>query len=169
MCKEVSRDALINRLVNNYSNYLLRICYVYLRDMMQAQDAVQDTFLKAIQSPKTFHLSSEGAERAWLTRIASNTCKDYIRSAWHRHISGNINGIDMDMLAQHDTHHEEILPVVMSLPLKQREVVLAYYYEGLNMSEISKQLSISKSAVHYRMEKAKKALRQSLNGGEIDE
>lgn len=69
-------------LVEQYQTSLRRICYVILRDTDQAQDAVQETFLKAYQSWDRFR--NECDAKTWLMRIAINTCRDYHRSAWFR-------------------------------------------------------------------------------------
>ena len=72
----------IRRLMESYGTAMLRMCYLSLQDVMLAEDAVQDSFLKAYQKWDTFR--GECSEKTWLMRIAINTCRDYRRRAWFR-------------------------------------------------------------------------------------
>ena len=67
-----SRDQVLVQMVNQYQGMLLRMCYVYLRDMEQAKDATQETFLKAYKSLASFR--GDCSEKSWLIRIAINIC-----------------------------------------------------------------------------------------------
>lgn len=59
------------------SQSILRLCYLYLKNESLAQDAAQDTFVKAYRSLGSFKESS--SINTWLTSIAINTCKSIIR------------------------------------------------------------------------------------------
>lgn len=87
------RDQVLVQLVNQYQGLLLRMCYIYLRDMEQAKDATQDTFLKAYRSLDSFR--GECSEKTWLIQIAMNTCRDMQRSAWFRHHDRRITPEDL--------------------------------------------------------------------------
>ena len=69
-----------------------RICFgraaVYLRDRDMAQDAVQETFLKAYKALGSFR--SESTEKTWLYSIALNVCRDMRRSAWFRYVDRRV-------------------------------------------------------------------------------
>ena len=61
----------LERLINEYGDSLLRMCYLHLKDYHLAEDAVQETFIKAMRSYDSFgHRSSE---KTWIMRIAINT------------------------------------------------------------------------------------------------
>ena len=66
-------EPFLERLMNTYGDELLRMCFLYLKDYQLAEDAVQDTFLKAMKSYQFFQHQS--SEKTWLTRIAINCCK----------------------------------------------------------------------------------------------
>ena len=80
------REEKISSLVRLYEKDLLRTCCVYLRDRDMAQDAVQETFLKAYKALDSFR--SESTEKTWLYSIALNVCRDMRRSAWFRYVTG---------------------------------------------------------------------------------
>ena len=66
------------RLLDDWGDRLLRLCTLYLKDVHLAEDAVQETLLRAWRKADTFH--GEGSETTWITRIAINVCKSYLRS-----------------------------------------------------------------------------------------
>ena len=68
----------LERLVLQYQQPLLRTCFLYLRDRALAEDAVQETFLKAYRSLASFR--GECSEKTWLMKIAINTCCDLRRA-----------------------------------------------------------------------------------------
>ena len=80
---EISREEAFTRMVTQYQGAIRRMCCLYLCDSAAAEDAVQETFLKAYRRMDAFR--GESAERTWLMSIAINTCKDMNRSAWLRH------------------------------------------------------------------------------------
>ena len=67
------------RLVDTYSDMILRLCYTYLKNTQDAEDICQDVFLKLLTGNQTF--SSAEHEKAWVLRTASNACKDLLKSA----------------------------------------------------------------------------------------
>lgn len=75
----------LTRMIEQYSSSLLNMCYIYLRDRELAEDALQETFLKAYRTRSSFRGDSH--EKTWLTRIAINTCRDMRRSAWFTHVN----------------------------------------------------------------------------------
>ncbi len=152
------------RLVQTYQTPLRRLCCVMLKDAQQADDAVQETFIKAYRSLNAFRQDS--SEKTWLTRIAVNTCRDIMRSRWFVHIDRSVDIADLpEEYAESDPEETELFEAVLSLPLKQREVVLMYYYQNLTMQETAEALHITVSNVSRRLENARKALRKQLEGG----
>ena len=161
-------EIILERMIWENQVSLKRLCYLYLHDEAMAEDAVQETFLKAFRSLGDFR--GEANEKTYLTRIAINTCKDMLRSGWFRHIDRRIT---VDMLPSQekikDPAHRDVAVVVMNLPRKLREVILLYYYRGLNTLEIAETLNISQPAVTGRLKRAREKLKGILKGGDIDE
>ena len=156
------------RLVNQCQASLLRTCYMYLRDEEQAEDAVQETFLKAYRNIDAFR--GESAEKTWLMKIAINTCRDMRRTGWFQHMDRRMTP---EMLPEASVPFEEIeeglIVEVMNLPLRLREVVLLYYYQNMDTNEIAQTLGIARSSVSGRLQRARKKLREILEGTDSDE
>ena len=150
-------------LMERYEKDLLRMCCVYLRDKAMAEDAVQESFIKAYKALDTFR--GESSEKTWLYRIAMNVCRDMRRTAWYRYVDRRI---DFDRLPMAVSEPQEtsiaLMSEVMRLPRKYLEAVWLYYYEDMNLQETGEMLGVSPSAVSRRLEKAKNMLRSVLKG-----
>lgn len=152
----------IGQMIQAYEKDLLRLCCMYLKDRTMAEDAVQETFVKAYRNLKNFR--GESNEKTWLVRIAINVCKDMQRTAWFQNLGRMVN-LDDVKLPQETEVRSEVVEQIMSLPKKLKEVVLLFYYENMNQSEIAEALGVSVTTVHRRLNKAREALRLLLQGG----
>ena len=158
-----SDEERLTRLMQTYGSAVMRVCYLYLKDHSLAQDAAQTTFVKAWQHFST--LKDSLHEKAWLMRIAVNTCKTMLRSAEYRHYA---HSPDMDELPEpstEDVHGDEtVLSAVLALPEKYREVVTLHYYQGLSSQETARILHVPQATVLTRLHRARKLLESELKG-----
>ena len=158
----------LERLVLRYQQPLLRTCFLYLRDRALAEDAVQETFLKAYRSLASFR--GECSEKTWLMKIAMNTCCDLRRAHRLRRIDPRRIPDLLPQTAEPFTQAEEALVTqVMQLPRKLREVTLLYYYQNMTVTEIAASLGISQSSVSGRLKRARNKLRTLLEGRDLCE
>ena len=167
MAPDSQPESTPERLIEEDQVPLKRLCYLYLHDQSMAEDAVQETFLKAYRALKDFR--GEASEKTYLTRIAINTCRDMLRTGWFRHVDRRVSPEDLPSRQETDPYHREVAAAVMNLPRKLREVILLYYYRGLTMEEIAETLEISQPAVSGRMKRAREKLKTELKGDGIDE
>ena len=82
------REAALTGLVERHRTALVRMCCLCLGDASLAEDAAQETFLKAYRALDSFR--GECDEKTWLMRIAINTCRDMRRSRWTRHVDRRV-------------------------------------------------------------------------------
>ena len=162
-------DDPIRRLMESYGDAMLRMCYLSLHDVMLAEDAVQDSFLKAYQKWHTFR--GECSEKTWLMRIAVNTCRDYRRRAWMR---WNDRRVDVEQLilpggTPVDSADDTVIRAVMALPPREKEAVLLRYYQQMKLGEIAQALGIPEGTVTSRLNRARVRLRRQLEGWYFDE
>ena len=157
----------INRLIRDYERDLLRLCCVYLKDVTMAEDAVQETFIKAYRGLRGFR--GESGERTWLYRIAINVCKDMRRSGWFRFVSREVDLDTLQIPSGEEQPSSGLAEEIMRLPRKYREVILLYYYEDMTLAEIAKATGVSAMTVKRRIDKARGLLKSLLEGGESDE
>ncbi len=159
-CRSAEEE--ITNLIETYQLTLLRLCYAYLHDQALAEDAVQETFLKAYRKLNQFHGDSN--IKTWLSAIAINCCRDISRGNWFRHIDRSIS-VDHLPVRSEETipEYDSVTIEVMRLPIRLREVVLLYYFQDMNTNEIAETLRISQQAVSNRLQRARAKLREALS------
>lgn len=159
--KPPTADAWLEQAMAQWEVPLLRTCYLLLRDAALAEDAVQETFLKAWRAKGDFR--REASEKTWLMRIAVNTCRDMQRGAWFRRIDRRVDMADLPEPSADFAEPDDTLTcAILSLPDALRRVVTLRYYQGLTVQEVADVLRIHRRTVHYRLEKAERALRDVL-------
>ena len=156
--------------MDTYQDAVLRTCYMMLSDRAQAEDALQDTFLKAWRSMDAFEARNGASEKTWILKIAINTCKNYRRSAWFRRVDKTkiIEELPAALTGVTEESRDMFL-TVMTLEEKLKQVVFLYYYHELTYKEIGEMLSITAPAVKKRLDKAIKILKSQLEGRDWDE
>ena len=106
----------LEELVARYENTLLRTALAILGDVPEAEDAVQDTFLRYLEKRPVFR--DEGHERAWLLKVTANGCKSRLR-AQKRHPTLEL----LDVYPAPDEDSRGVVEAVLALPPKQRAAV----------------------------------------------
>lgn len=161
-----ARETLDDLMVQHGSR-LLRLCALNLQDASLAQDAVQDTFLKAFRQ---FHRFRGDADPlTWLTAIAINVCRDYRRTAWFRHVDRHVEVDALPRGADFAFPDNTVIRAVTALPPRYREVILLRYYQDMKQKEVAAALGISERAVRQRLQKANNILREQLKEWYEDE
>lgn len=162
-----SREAVFEQLVAQYQTALKRMCCLYLRDQTLAEDAVQETFIKAWRGMERFR--GDCSEKTWLMQIAVNTCRDMNRSGWLRFMERRFTPEDLpEPIAPTEEKEEELVNAILRLPLRLREVTLLYYYQGMTTQEAAQALGIRQSSVSGRLKRAREKLRIYLEERETD-
>lgn len=165
-----AREERLRGWIAQYGEAILKTCFFWLADHGRAEDAMQDTFLKAWKHMEAYEKQQVQSDKAWLLRIAVNTCRDYRRSAWLRHtdFSRALEQLPPDLLAV-EPDDRTLTLLIGNLPDKYRQVILLYYYHKLSLPETAQVLSLPVSTVHHRLKRAEALLRQEWTGGDSDE
>lgn len=145
------------RLVDAYTPLIMRLGYTYLDSREDAEDICQETLMKLVRSSSSF--KDEKHERAWIVRVAINTCKDRLKSAARRR---NV-GLDavQDTAAPSDGPGS-VLEAVQTLPERYREAIYLHYYEGYKIAEIACLTGRSEAAVAKGLSRGREMLRRTL-------
>lgn len=83
------QERTLERLMTEYGDCVVRVCFLFLKDRQLAQDASQETFIKAWRALDS--LREDGAEKAWLMKIAVNTCRNMVRSRYFRMVDRSVS------------------------------------------------------------------------------
>lgn len=162
------REETLTRLVESYQTALTHICYMILQDDALAEDAVQETYLKAYRSLDTFR--GQSSEKTWLIRIGVNVCRDMRRARWFRYVDRRVTPETLSIpAAETDEDCEALSEALMQLPDRYKEVVLLHYYQNMNVRETAQALGLAPSSVSNRLKKAREKLRVLMERGDVHE
>ena len=127
-------DENITETVNEYSSILYKMCLVILGNAYDAEDAVQETFLKYITKAPSFSESAQ--KRAWLIKVAVNISKDKRKYNTKR---DHLNFDDLEnYLIFEDRHDDEYsIPELLELPDKYRRAIYLRYIEEMDIASIA--------------------------------
>lgn len=148
----------LDELVRAYYPDILRYCRRHSPDEASAEDAAQETFLKAVR-----HLDAHafrGRFRAWLYKIAANTCADRCRHETPAEPLSDSPYIDPGF--ERTELGIDLGAALAALPEAQREVVLLHYVHGLKLREAAEVLGVPLRTAQSRERAALKALKKLL-------
>jgi RNA polymerase sigma-70 factor (ECF subfamily) len=149
-------------LVNQYAGTLYRVAFSVLRNASDAEDAVQEAFLRVLRHRDT--LNEVRDQRVWLIRIVWNIVLDRKRRAKTRPETDDVadlarvlpsEGLSAEERAAAAEHHAYVLGCVEKLPDKERQVLMLSAFEELNSVEIATVLGITESSVRSRLFRAR--------------
>lgn len=137
--------------VTTHAGGLFRTALAILGDHAEAEDAVQDAFLKYLEkAPKEVE-----NPMGWLTRVLVNGCKSRLRLKWRQ-----VAALPDDLAAVGEERRE--LEELWQLPARDRAVIHLFYYEGYSTAEIAKITGEKEGTVRSRMSRARGKLRTLL-------
>lgn len=167
--------AAMGTLYDRHAAHLYRICYAVLRDQAEAEDVLQEVFVRVWERAASYNpLICPAA--VWMTRIAHNLSIDWLRSRSRRiRLAETAVQVETDALAealsrtsepeQHAAQTEayrEITEAMNSLPVEQRQLIEFAYFRGLSQTELAVQFGIPLGTVKTRMRSALTHLRRQL-------
>ena len=146
----------ICRIVEEYSDMLLRLACTRLDSTQDAEDAVQEVFLSLLTSKPVFR--DAGHEKAWLIRATLHRASDIRRRA------GRIVSLETaeSAPAREEAPENELLSAVRSLPPAYSAVLHLHYYEGYAIKEIAALLRLPAATVGTRLARGRERLRRML-------
>lgn len=149
----------VEEIVSEYGNMLFKLCIVLLCSEQDAQDAVQETFIRYIEHAPAFQ--SKAHEKSWLMKVAANLCRDVYRSRMRHPV------VNLDEISEYYELPEqsEVLSELMKLPGKLKTVIYLHYIEGYKTTEIADMIGTTTNTVRKRLQRGRERLKLSLSEG----
>lgn len=148
----------IESIYNTHVDMVYRLCFSFMKNNADTEDAVQTTFLKFLSTD----CRKIKNEKAWLIVCASNVCRDILRKK---------KTVPLDDITEPSApglETGETLSAILSLPDKYKTAIYMYYYEGYSCKEISHILCKPNSTIRSWLRKGRQMLKIQL-GGDFDE
>ena len=153
-----------------YTQDLLRISYYYTQSLQTAQDVVQEVFIRFYQ----LQLELDGDDlKYYLIRMVRNKSKDYLKS-WHFRKTKLVEtwfskpDRDSDYLVKRE-EEQELNKAIFTLPMKHREAITYYYFEGYTTKGIAELLQVPEGTIKSRLQKGRSLLEEQLKSVEWEE
>jgi RNA polymerase sigma-70 factor, ECF subfamily len=164
-----THDEALAALVDQYATTLYRVAFSVLRNATDAEDAVQEAFLRVLRHRDT--LGEIRDHRVWLIRIVWNVVLDRKRRAKTRPETDDVSelarilpadGLSAEERVSAAQHHAQVLACVERLPAKEREVIMLSAFEELSSVEIAAVLGVTESSVRSRLFRARNLMAELL-------
>ncbi len=166
MARLRARDAgAFRMLVDRHMSVLLGVARRILRDEAEAEDVVQEAFVKLWQSGAGLEIGDAGV-RPWLRRVVTNQCIDRIRAGRRTDVTDQIPeqpvpATQLTSLAENDLS-ARVTFALQQLPERQRQALALFHFEGLSQNEVAAALAVSDEAVESLLSRARRTLRGAL-------
>ncbi len=155
----MSNQDLYREFYKRNAKNIYRICFLYLKNHHDTEDAVQTCFVKAFENHIKF--DNPAHERAWLAVTAANICKSILRKRHKKDIY--IEDLPQEPVWQ-ESGNKDVLIAVMNLPDKYKDIVYLHYYEGYSTAEVANILSMKDSTVRCYLRRSRELLKIDLGG-----
>ncbi|MBT2645032.1 sigma-70 family RNA polymerase sigma factor [Bacillus sp. ISL-41] len=158
----------IDEIMTRYGQEILQLAFSYVKNKQIAEDLTQEIFVKCYKSLHTY--SGKSKFRTWLWRIASNHCKDYLKSWYTKNvfttdyqpIYDSIQSESVEQTVIQDEEDGQLASAVMELPVNYREVIYLFYFEEMSIKEIAVVTEAKENTIKTRLKRAKELLKERL-------
>ena len=146
----------IQQIFERQHKRVYRIAMMMLQNSADAEDAVQNVFLKFVEKGQKFN--DEEHENAWFITVTRNYCKDQLKNFWRR----NVDMGDIPEQYSEEESDNGLLECIMKLPDKYKEVIYLFYYEEYSIKEISGILQRKESTIQTQLSAARAKLKKII-------
>ena len=156
----------ITRAVRTHADTVLRVCSLYFHGRPEREDAFQETFIKYAQSDKEF--ADDEHVKAWLIRVATNTCKDMLKRAETRMVLTEQfeDTAQPSFGADHEPgRYDELNAALQQLDDAYRIALYLKYYEGYTAAEIAEVMNMPENTVYTNLSRGRAKLKEVLTHG----
>lgn len=167
----LDREHAIEVIMNLYGNEIKRYVFTFMKNHADTDDVTQEVFVTVYQKLHTFQ--GRSSLKSWIYSIATNKCKDHLRS-WQvrnrnlkeklkRNLSKNQENIlSLEDKVVKNSESKELLQQILQLPIKYREVIILYYFYDFSTVEMSKILQTKDATIRTRLRRGRDQLRSML-------
>lgn len=163
-----SRQA-FNRLVQRHAHYFFNVARRLVRQREDAEDIVQDAFLKLWRNPFSYQVAAQSKFTSWFYRVVANGCMDRLRKVSHVNIDDVPEmedagaGIEEQLIL--DADEQNMLKAVYALPPQQQVAVQLFYYDGFSQSEAAEVMRLHLKAFESLLYRARLNLKKKMLEG----
>lgn len=167
------QDQKLAEAMDEYGDYLVKLCYTYVRNWQTAEDLTQDAFIKYYAALPKFR--GDASVKTYLFRISINVCHDYLASWKHRkiHVSQLFQIILKDertpeRISVQKDEQQQLVDAIQGLALKYKDVIILFHFAEMSLEEVADALKLPVNTVKTRLRRARQTLGLTLmEGGDL--
>lgn len=170
------KEYAIVQLMEYYSEKVYLLAYSFVKDRGLAEDITQEVFLKAFKYLDNFR--GEAAIKSWIYRITVNTSKDFLKKKSLKQLLLQSNLLENFKKTESTetsflraVRNEQLLQIILSMPMKYREVIVLHYFYDMKINELSNVLGLNTNTIKTRLSRGRNILRRKIEAveGEVIE
>lgn len=162
---------LLEHLIDHYGEKVKKLAYTYVKDWAIAEDVTQEVFISVYKNLDRFR--GDASYKTWIYKITMNKSKDAIKTRFLRptkllsklKLQNEVYEPSAEQNVFAEIGDIRLSEAVMELPIKYREVIMLYYYEGLKLEEVQSVTKLNLSTIKTRLRRAKAMLRDLYEEG----
>jgi len=154
--RRLRSEADIQRAMQDYATDIVRLAFMYVKNLHDAEDIAQEVYLAYMRKSPPF--ADAAHEKAWLIRVTVNKSRDFLRSAWNRRRAPLPE--ELPAIPEEENH---LLQTVLALPEAYRLPVTLHYFFGYSLREIATMLRMNSSTVGTRLDRGRRQIRERLD------
>lgn len=153
-------------LVDEYRTMLYRIAFSNMKNPADAEDAVQEAFLRYMKEEKP--IQNKEHEKAWLIRTTIHICLDILKSSWYQRTvpwSEAFERAAKNIYLPYQVRDDRTLEAVLQLPVHYRNPIYLFYYEDYTIHEIAGILNVKEATIKTRLRRGREEVKKILTEG----
>lgn len=147
-------------LYDDYSNDVLRLAFSFTKNIFDSEDIVQVVYIKLYKELEKNN--NQEFNKNWLLKVTANECKNNLKLAYRKKVVLN-DELILGVAKLNSTEKiDEVSKEILKLPLKYRNVIYLYYYEGYKINEIANILNKSSGTIKTLLSRGREKLKKTL-------
>lgn len=136
-----------------------QICFLFLKNRADAEDAAQTVFERYLKSGRRF--ADERHEKAWFITVSRNCCRDELNRSWKKK---RADFPEAEVAAAGSDAGRELVAALLGLPERYKDALYLYYIEGYSVKEMSRLLRRNESTLRNHLAEGRRLLKIDMGG-----
>lgn len=164
---KLNKDEVFEKVVDDYSNTILRLCYLQTGNRDESEDLAQDVLLKVYKSLNKF--KGESTLYTWIYRITINECLTYLKRKnkfiYEELDEKQVSDVSVEIEVLNNFSKKELRDSLFKTPQNYRIPLYMYYFDNMKISEIAEILNVNENTIKTRLRRGKEFIKNNYGGG----
>jgi RNA polymerase sigma-70 factor, ECF subfamily len=165
--KKHELDIEFDQIIEKYNTDVRKIIFIYVKNYQAMEDIAQEVFLSVYNNLNRFR--GECTIKSWIFKIAINKAKDYLRSWHYRKVyltnlfREEVSISNVEKTTIRNEQSKLLAEIIMTIPIKYREIIILYYYNDIDTTQIASILNLSVNTVKTRLVRGRELIKRRFD------